>query len=250
MKTLALYHVKGGVGKTATAVNLSYLAARTGNRTLICDLDPQGAATFYFRVKPKFKSGARGFTRGGKRIEQNIKGTDYENLDLLPADFSYRNLDIEFDRAKRPKHRLSEILASLTDEYEYVFLDCPPNINIVAENTFRAADFIVVPLVPTTLSVRTYEQLLSFFEKKEYQRQKILAFFSMVEKRKTIHRETMAEIPTRFSGILSTAVPYLAEVEKMGVFREPVTCFAPTSPASEVYRALWEELRAVVQSSP
>ena len=84
MTTLALFSNKGGVGKTATAVNLAYLAALSGKSTLICDLDPQSSATFYFRVKPKLKRRARGFLRGGKQIDRSIKGTDYQNLDLLP----------------------------------------------------------------------------------------------------------------------------------------------------------------------
>ena len=97
MTTLALYGNKGGVGKTAAAVNLAYLAAQSGRSTLICDLDPQSSTTYYFRVKPKLKRKARGFERGGKPIFRSIKGTDYENLDLLPADFTHRNLDIVFD---------------------------------------------------------------------------------------------------------------------------------------------------------
>jgi chromosome partitioning protein len=68
MTTLALYSNKGGVGKTAAAVNLSYLAALSGAKTLICDLDPQSSASYYFRVKPKLKAGAKGFIRGGKQI--------------------------------------------------------------------------------------------------------------------------------------------------------------------------------------
>ena len=86
MTTVALYCNKGGVGKTAATVNLSYLAARSGKTTLVCDLDPQSATTFYFRVKPKLKRGARGFEKSGKAINRSIKGSDYDNLDILPAD--------------------------------------------------------------------------------------------------------------------------------------------------------------------
>ena len=87
MRTIALYSNKGGVGKTAAAVNLSYLSAQAGAKTLICDIDPQSSATYYFRVKPKLKSGAKGFLKGGKKAYKSIKGTDYENLDLLPGGF-------------------------------------------------------------------------------------------------------------------------------------------------------------------
>ncbi|MGB6010543.1 MAG: AAA family ATPase, partial [Desulfobacterales bacterium] len=108
MTTLALYSNKGGVGKTTAAVNLSYLAAQAGAKTLICDLDSQSSATYYFRVKPKLKFGAKGFIKGGEKINKSIKGTDYENLDLLPADFTLRNLDAVFGKFKRPKERLSK----------------------------------------------------------------------------------------------------------------------------------------------
>ena len=109
MTTLALYSNKGGVGKTATAVNLAYLAAQSGKTTLICDLDPQASATFYFRVKPRLKRKAQGFVKVGKPIDRSIKGTDYEGLDLLPADFSHRNLDIR-KYLFIPLHNLLRIL--------------------------------------------------------------------------------------------------------------------------------------------
>ena len=100
MRVLAVYNFKGGVGKTASAVNLSYLSARQGARTLIWDLDPQAAATFYFRVKPKVKDGSRRLIKTRRKVEALIRSTDFENLDLLPSDFSYRNLDLLLDSTK------------------------------------------------------------------------------------------------------------------------------------------------------
>jgi len=99
VKILATYNIKGGVGKTATAVNLGYLAARDGYRVLLWDLDPQGAASFLFRIKPRVKGGGKALIRGTKALDAAIKGTDYDGLDLLPADFTYRNLDLLLDAA-------------------------------------------------------------------------------------------------------------------------------------------------------
>jgi len=249
MKTLAIYSNKGGVGKTAAAVNLSYLAARTGMKTLLCDLDPQGSATYYFRVKPKLKSGAKGLIKGGKRVFKSVKRTDYENLDLLPADFSLRNLDIRFHQLKRPQKRLRKVLAPFKDEYDLILLDCPVTISILAENIFNVADFTLVPLIPTTLSLRTHQQLLSFCKKKNFDVGRIYVFFSMVDRHKKMHRELIATAPKTLKGVLESAIPYLALVEKMGLHREPVVRFSPGSEASRSYQNLWDKVQQIVRST-
>lgn len=242
MTTLALFSNKGGVGKTAAAVNLAYLAAQSGRSTLICDLDPQGSTTFYFRVKPKLKPKARGLLRRGKPIERSIKGTDYAALDLLPADFSHRNLDITFSGQKRQKRRLAMALKPLRKEYDLIFLDCPPTINILAENIFYASDHVLVPLVPTTLSVRTYEQLLAFADEQGFDETKLSPFLSMVDRRKKLQRELADGLPDQIDGLMASAIPYRSEVERMGVYREPLPAFAASTGASRAYQALWEEI--------
>ncbi len=242
MKTLAVYSNKGGVGKTAAAVNLSFLAAQAGIKTLICDLDPQSSTTYYFRVKPKLKSRAKGFIKGGKHIERSIKGTDYEKLDLLPADFTHRNLAVTFDKVKRSKQRLDKILNPLRDEYDLIILDCPSTISLLAENIFNAADYILVPLIPTTLSVRSHKQLLSFLKKNKYDTGKFYTFFSMADRRKKMHNEFMATVLKEFDGVLQSSIPYLSHVEKMGIEREPVIVFAPESMDSKSYQNLWKEV--------
>jgi len=158
MKIIGVYSIKGGVGKTSTAVNMAYLAAAEGRRTLVWDLDPQGAASFYFRVKPKVKGGVSALLRGKRELDAVIKGTDFELLDLLPADFSYRNMDILLEGPKkRITAQLERLLRPIRREYDLVFLDCPPSISLMSENIFRAAHALLVPVVPSTLSARTLE---------------------------------------------------------------------------------------------
>jgi cellulose biosynthesis protein BcsQ len=248
MTTLALYSNKGGVGKTATAVNLAYLAAQSGKRTLICDLDPQASATFYFRVKPRLKRKAQGFVKVGKPIDRSIKGTDYEDLDLLPADFSHRNLDITFDRLNKSKRRLDIVLGPLKEEYDLIILDCPPTINILAENIFRASDNLLVPLIPTTLSARTYQQLLTFLKEDGRYRGHVSAFFSMVDMRKNLHKEIITTLREENDNIFFSTIPTLSQIEKMGINREPVPAFAPGSHATQAYEALWREMQVVLRT--
>lgn len=246
MATLALYSNKGGVGKTATAVNLAYLAAQTGLATLICDLDPQSSTSFYFKVKPKLKPKARGFSHGGKPLVQSIKATDYENLDLLPADFTHRNLDLTLNQLKHRKHRLSNVFEPLGKEYDLIILDCPAMLNLVAENIFNAANYLLVPLIPTTLSVRTHQQLLSFLKEISYGAERVYTFFSMVDRRKKMHQDIMAAVLGDFDRVLQSAIPYSAQVEQMGLYRQPVPVLAPHSPAAKAYQALWTEIQQQV----
>jgi len=151
MKILATYNIKGGVGKTASAVNLAYLSARDGARTLIWDLDPQGAASYYFRIKPKVKGGSRGFLSGKRDLDEAVKGTDFDGLDLIPADFSYRNLDLDLADSKKPLKQLLKLLRPLGEFYDVMFLDCPPSISLVSENVFYASDALLMPMIPSTL---------------------------------------------------------------------------------------------------
>ena len=90
--------------------------------------------------------------RGKSDVDALIKGTDHEGLDLLPADFSYRHMDLELGDAKKPNRRLGAVLKPLRDEYEYTFLDCPPSISLVSESVFEVADALLVPIIPATLS--------------------------------------------------------------------------------------------------
>jgi chromosome partitioning protein len=241
---IALYHIKGGVGKTAAAVNLSYLAAQDGAKTLLIDLDPQGSASFYFRVRASKNLKSKSLVQGGKKVDKNIKGTDYENLDILPSKLSYRKLDLRLNSLKKSKTKLKKVLQPFETEYRLIFIDSPPNITLVSENIFNAVDILLVPLIPTTLSILTFEKLCQFFKDQKLDRSKISAFFSMVEKRKKMHREIIGEMFEQDKGsFLKNYIPYSADVENMGIYREPVVCFKPNSIASKSYLEIWNELK-------
>jgi chromosome partitioning protein len=244
VKVLATYNIKGGVGKTATAVNLAYLAAADGYRVLLWDLDPQAAASFLFRVRPRVKGGGKALIAGKRPVDDAIKATDYENLDLLPADFTYRNLDLHLDSERKSLSRLRSLLTPLRREFDLVVLDCPPGISLLSENVLRAADLLLIPLIPTTLSVRTLDQLTDFVADLDRHRPRILAFFSMVDRRKRLHREIAEELPAKRDDVAATVIPALSAIERMSLLRAPVTAVAPRSQAARYYRDLWRETSA------
>jgi chromosome partitioning protein len=245
MKVYATFNIKGGVGKTSAAVNLAHLAASSGHNVLLWDLDPQGAATYFFRVRPKVKGGARALLDGTRTLDDAIKATDFDGLDLVPADFRYRYLDVQLDETKRPTRQIRQLLKPLDGQYDVIFLDCPPSISLLSENVIHAVDTLLVPMIPATLSVRTFDQLTAFVSDFDGRRPLVRAFFSMVDQRKRLHRELVQQLSAERSGILKTAIPSLSIVEQMAEQRSPVTAFAPHNAAALCYKSLWSEITAL-----
>lgn len=241
MKIIAIYSNKGGVGKTATAVNLAYAVSRLGNRTLLCDLDSQGAAGYCFRIESKKKFSKKKLLKG--QLLKFIRGTDYENLDLLPSNISFRHLDLALGQSTVPDKRLilQKVFAGLQGEYDVLVLDCPPTLTLLSENIFTAATSIVIPVVPTTLSILALRQLMTVFKKMGVGRKKIVPFFSMVEKKNKLHEKTVNNYK-KYQVFLKTAIPYAAQVERMGLYRSPVAVTQPNSEIALLYMGLQLEI--------
>jgi chromosome partitioning protein len=246
VKVVATYSIKGGVGKTSAAVNLGALAARSGLRTLLWDLDPQGSATFLLRIRPKVPGGAGKLVRGKRDAADALKGTDVEGLDLLPADFSSRHLDLVLDRQKNGARGVGGVLDRLADGYDLALVDCAPSISLVSESVFAAADVLLVPLVPSPLSTRTLEQLQDFLDAHAPSAPRVLAFLSMVDRRRALHRDQAESLPERFAGVIATTpIPNASVVEQMATRREPLR--ARSDGAAGAYAQLWDELRRVLE---
>ncbi|MES2774323.1 MAG: AAA family ATPase [Bacteroidota bacterium] len=242
MVTLALYNLKGGVGKTAGCVNLAYLAAAEGHKVLVWDLDPQAAASFYFKTKPNPKnSDTKKILAHETDLASAIHSTEFQLIDIIPADLSARQADVQLNDMKQGKKRLKSLLSSIKGKYDYVFLDCPPGLNLLHEAVFNAADTIVMPTIPTTLSIRSYEMVKAFIKEHELAA-KLACYFSMADLRKTLHNETL-EAHYRNKDFLKNYIPYLSDVEKMGVNKAPVMEFANSGYAAQCYRDVWKELQ-------
>jgi len=247
MEIIGVYNFKGGVGKTTTAVNLAYRSSVEDWPTVLWDLDPQGAATYFLRREPQATGAAKELIRGDRALRDVVVTTEHARLDLIPADFSYRRMDVHLDKRQDATTLLLKLMRPLQARYACLVLDCPPGMSLVSENVMHAADALVVPLLPAPLSARMLEQLFEFIAARGWHDINVLPFFSMVDRRRSLHEELIDEARDRFPGILSTEVPYWSEIEKMAVRRAPIVAFAPRSPAAQVYEALWSEVDVRLQ---
>jgi chromosome partitioning protein len=242
MVTLAIYNLKGGVGKTAASINLAYASAKEGFKTLVWDLDPQGSSSFYLGAKSTVKNESRKLLSSEMELKDAIQSSAYENLDVIPADMSARHADILLHEMKQSKRKLVSLLSTLKNDYDIVILDSPPGISVLHDAIFVAADWVLMPNIPTTLSIRSFETVNDYFKENDLDRSKIKCFFSMVDHRKNLHHEVMNEF-YKDKYFLKSYIPYLSDVEKMGVHEAPIETFAASSYAAQCYRDLWKEIR-------
>ena len=242
MEIVAISSIKGGVGKTTTAVHLAYLSAAAGWRTLLWDLDPQGGATYSLGVDASLNGAAKRLVRGEQELHDAIVATPFDNLDLLPGDLSLRRMDLHLHERKHPTERLLKMSRSLRSRYAALFIDCAQGMSLLSENVLTAADAIVVPLIPSPLSVRMLDELSGFVAERGWTDLVVLPFFSMVDRRRQLHQEFIAATRERFPEILRTEVPYWSEIERMSVRRAPLSAIAPRSAAAQIYLSLWTEI--------
>lgn len=242
-KVFALYNSKGGVGKTSSCLNLAWTAAFSGRRVLLWDLDPQGAASFYLKRDEGLGNKARKFLSGKAEWKQEVRATAFDNLWLIPADHSLRDFEIIADAEKKSRRVLNEWIKDLIEDFDVIFLDCPPGLTLVSENIFKAADWILVPVEPSPLSLRTLNQMTDFFEDGKKDLKKIHPFASMCDLRKRVHQEAVRQLQAN-PATLTTTIPLLSEIEKMGITLLP-SAFKAGSRSRDIYSRLWLEVDAL-----
>lgn len=233
MAVIAVYSLKGGVGKTTLAVNLAWSSAiQSSRRTLLWDLDPQSAASWLLGNDGKVKGAAQAVFAKDLAPEKLIAHTTIERLDLLAADASLRGLDRLFFTVGK-KRRLSKLIEGLEKHYDRIILDCPPGLTETSEQVMRAADLILVPVIPSPLSRRALDDVVSHLDREHKGHGPILPIFAMVDRRRSLHKAALEADPDW------PVIPMASAVEQMAVRRAPVGSFVAQSPAARAFAALW-----------
>ena len=246
MLTIALYNLKGGVGKTTSAVNLAYLAAAEENNTVLWDWDPQAAASWYCGVDKGSNKAIR-LISNGEPVGRLEVATPYPRLSVIPADLSLRKADTELASQNSAKRLLRKMIDPLSESAAYVFFDCPPALSPSVEYLLSAVDLVLIPMIPSPLSVRAMEQVQAFFAGRKTGPKQLVGFYSQVDLRRNIHCDAVNQIKRLPFPMLKTWIPVDSEAEKMGVHRAPLTSYAASGRAVDAYRNMWKEVKRVLK---
>jgi chromosome partitioning protein len=234
MATIAVYSLKGGVGKTTLATTLAWYAAAGGSarRTLLWDLDPQAAASWLLGANaPGLNDAQSVFTRETDAAGL-VRPTGIANLSVLPADRSLRDLDRLFHTLDKRK-RLARLTDKLGKSWDRIVLDCPPGLTDTADQALRAATLVIVPVIPSPLARRAFEDVVRHLREEHGRIAPMLPVFNMVDRRRTLHLAALAEQPDW------PVVPIASSLEAMSANAPLAGPFSITGSAGHAVALLW-----------
>ncbi len=249
-QTIACANQKGGVGKTTTVVNLGCYLAVAGERVLIVDLDPQGNATSGLGLdRHTLERSVYDAVIDGVRIRDLIVPGPIEGIDIVPSAIALAGAEVELAPLEGRERRLGRLIAEIVDEYDYVFIDCPPSLGLLTVNGLTAADSVLIPLQCEYYALEGLTQLLATLDLVRDHLNPPLVLkgvvLTMYDGRTKLSADVAAEVRRHLGArVLDTVIPRnvrLAEAPSHGM---PIVAYAPESTGATAYATLAAELQA------
>ena len=247
-KVIAIFNQKGGVGKTTTNINLAACLALKGKRVLILDIDPQGNTTSGIGVSKKNLN----YTVYNILIDKNfdprkaILKTKVENLDLIPASVDLAGAEVELVEIEGRERTLKNGLDKIKDNYDYIFIDCPPSLGLLTINSLSAVDSVLIPIQCEFYALEGVSQLVSTIElvKKSLNPNLEIqgVILSMFDGRTNLSLQVVQEVKKYFGGkVYATVIPRNVRLAEAPSYGMPITQYDPKSKGAEAYMDFAEE---------
>lgn len=250
-KVICVTNQKGGVGKTTTAVNLSYYLAKDKHKTLLVDFDPQGNATSGLGIDKNDKE-SLGLTMaeailGTASLQQVIRPTKYKCFDLAPVTPELANVEVEMASAQRRFTRLRDAIRSVEANYDYIIIDSPPSLSLLTVNGMIASNYLLLPVQTEFYALEGVTQLLESMKlvmKQANPHLKLLGVLAtMYDKRTSLSSQVYAEIEKYFKQLtFKTTIPRNVRVAEAPSHGVPVGAYDKFSKGAKAYRAFTKEV--------
>ncbi len=249
-KVICVTNQKGGVGKTTTAVNLSYYLAKDKFKTLLIDFDPQGNATSGLGVDKNDKDLGMTMTEvilGLAEMSSAIRATKYKNFDLAPATPELANAEVEITSMARKFVRLRDAVRTVRDNYDYIIIDLPPSLSILTVNGMIASDYLLLPVQTEFYALEGVAQLLESMKlvmKQANPNLKLLGVLAtMYDKRTSLSAQVFMEIRKYFKKLtFETTIPRNVRVAEAPSHGIPVGAYDKFSKGAKAYKTFTKEV--------